>query len=102
MQRWEYKVVALREGHYTEALNEYGRDGWELVSVAPHVHGIPAPAPAPAPAPGGALPMPRAFGRLEDAAAKLTKLGAGDAAAAPAATTSSTLLWVLRRPLSDD
>jgi Domain of unknown function (DUF4177) len=98
MQRWEYKVVALREGHYTEALNEYGRDGWGLVSVAPHVHGIPAPAPAP----GGALPMPRAFGRLEDAAAKLTKLGAGDAAAAPAATTSSTLLWVLRRPLSDD
>lgn len=98
MQRWEYKVVALREGHYTEALNEYGRDGWELVSLAPHVHG----APAPAPDTGGTLPMPRAFGRLEDAAAKLTMLGTGDARAVPAATTSSTLLWVLRRPLSDD
>ena len=98
MQRWEYKVVALREGHYTEALNEYGRDGWELVSVAPNA---PSP-PAPAPEPGGTLPMPRAFGRLEDAAAKLTKLGAGDAPAAPTATTSSTLLWVLRRPLSED
>jgi Domain of unknown function (DUF4177) len=100
MQRWEYKVVALQEGRYTEALNDYGRDGWELVSVAPHARS----APAPAADTGGSLPlpMPRAFGRLEDAAAKLTKLGGADAPAAPAPTSASPLLWVLRRPLDDD
>jgi hypothetical protein len=95
MQRWEYRVVSLRDGRYTEALNEYGRDGWELVSVAPGGNG------AQVPDAGGALPVPRAFGRLEDAAAKLNKLGAGDPAKAPAGP-SSTLLWVLRRPLSEE
>lgn len=98
MQRWEYRVVALREGHYTETLNEYGRDGWELVSVASDVH----EAPAAAPQRGGGIPVPRAFGRLEDAAAKLNKLGAADSTDAPADAASSTLLWVLRRPLSED
>ena len=35
MQRWEYKVVTLRrDEQYTAALNEFGREGWELVSVA--------------------------------------------------------------------
>ena len=96
MQRWEYKVVSLREGHYTEALNENARDGWELVSVASDVRGVPAPDP------GGTMPVPRAFGRLEDAAAKLNKLGAGDSTEAAAATTSTALLWVLRRPLGED
>jgi len=95
MQRWEYRVVSLREGHYTETLNEYGRDGWELVSVTSDV------AEAPAPRRGGTIPVPRAFGRLEDAAAKLNKLGAGDSTEAPAGATSITLLWVLRRPLSE-
>ena len=33
MRRWEYKVVSLRDQQYTAALNEFGRDGWELVSV---------------------------------------------------------------------
>ena len=95
MQRWEYRVVALREGHYTDTLNEYGRDGWELVSVASDLREVPAPE-------RGGLPMPRAFGRLEDAAAKLNKLGAADSTEAQAGATSSTLLWVLRRPLGED
>ena len=87
--------MSLREGQYTETLNEYGRDGWELVSVAPDVHEA-------APHRGGTLPVPRAFGRLEDAAAKLNKLGAADSTEAPGGATSITLLWVLRRPLSED
>lgn len=96
MQRWEYRVVSLSEGHYTAALNEYGRDGWELVSVASDISGVPEPDR------GGALPVPRTFGRLEDAAAKLNKLSGGDPAEAPPGTISTTLLWVLRRPLSED
>ena len=47
--------------------------------------------------------MPRSFGRLEDAAAMVNKLGGSAAEAeAPEPTTSTTLLWVLRRPLDDD
>jgi hypothetical protein len=33
MQRSEYEVVSLRDQQYTAALNEFGLDGWELVSV---------------------------------------------------------------------
>ena len=97
MQQWEYRVVTLRAGHYTEALNEYGREGWELVSVASDVRGAPAQGGS-----AGTTLMPRAFGRLEDAAAKLNKLGSSDAADAPEPTTVTTLLWVLRRPLNED
>jgi hypothetical protein len=97
MQRWEYRVVSLRDGHYTKTLNEYGRDGWELVSVVSDVHEPPAP-----PRKGGTIPVPRALGRLEDAAAKLNKLGGADSAEEAAETASSTLLWVLRRPLDED
>jgi hypothetical protein len=94
MQRWEYRVVSLREGHYTEVLNQYGREGWELVSVTPDVR-------EPDPERGGrTIPVPRALGRLEDAAAKLNKIGADDSSESAPATTP--LLWVLRRPLSDD
>jgi hypothetical protein len=88
--------VSFPNGRYTETLNEYGRDGWELVNIASDVRGV-APT-----EPGSGLPMPRAFGRLEDAAAKLNKLGGSGAAEAPEPTTSTTLLWVLRRPLHDD
>ena len=99
MQRWEYKVVSFRDGHYTESLNAYGRDGWELVGVASDPV---ADDPAPAPARSGGLPMPRALGRLEDAAATLNKLGAGSSApAAPPEAGPTSLLWVLRRPLDD-
>ena len=96
MQRWEYKVVALREGHYTESLNEYGRDGWELVSVAADAQKLEPPTPGKT----RSVPVPRALGRLEDAASKLSNLGTGDSHDAPAAT--SNLMWVLRRPLPDD
>jgi hypothetical protein len=98
MQRWEYRVVALREGRYTETLNEYGREGWELVNVASDVRVVP-PSDSPG---GGTMPVPRAFGRLEDAAAKLNRLGTSESPKPPAPTTSTTLLWVLRRPLSED
>jgi hypothetical protein len=95
MQRWEYKVVSLRDQQYTAALNEFGSDGWELVSVISE----PLEA-ATSPERRGGIPLPRALGRLEGAADKLTKLGASDSAEEPAAT--SRLLWVFRRPLSDD
>jgi hypothetical protein len=95
MQQWEYRVVALRVGHYTEMLNAYGREGWELVSVASDS------VEAPAPQPGRSVPVPRAFERIEDAAAKLNKLGGAESAEAATAPISS-LLWVLRRPLADD
>ena len=97
MQRWEYRVVSLRDGTYTAALNEYGREGWELVSVTSQLQE------ASPPEQGGGLnlPKPRALGRLEDAAAKLNKLGAADATTA-AADATSNLLWVLRRPMDED
>jgi hypothetical protein len=101
VQRWEYRIVSLQKGRYTEALNEYGREGWELISVASDVRGV-AP-PEPGSGSRGGIPMPRSFGRLEDAAAMVDKLGGSAAEAeAPEPTTSTTLLWVLRRPLDDD
>ena len=95
MQRWEYRVVSLRDGQYTAALNEYGQEGWELVDVVAQEPASPASA-----SEGGGLPIPRPVGRLEDAAATIGKIGGGDASAE--ATAPSTLLWVLRRPLDDD
>lgn len=87
----------MRDGHYTRTLNELGREGWELVTVAPDVHDTPA-----APERSGGLPMPRALGRLEDAAAMVSRLDPDDAPPAPApGGTVTTLLWVLRRPLDD-
>jgi hypothetical protein len=96
MQRWEYWVVSLRGQQYTAALNELGREGWELVSV------ISEAVAATAAEQGGTIPMPRALGRLEKAADKLTKLGASDATDEVAAGASSRLLWIFRRPLSHD
>ena len=89
MQRWEYRVVSFRPGRYTESLNEYGRDGWELV-------GVTSEDAVPASEPSRGLPVPGTIGRITDAAAKL-KTFEGDK---PAETTS--LLWVLRRPLEDE
>jgi hypothetical protein len=96
MQRWEYRVVSLRDQQYTAALNEFGLDGWELVNVISE-----AVAP-PRPQRSGAFPLPRALGRIEEAADKLTKLGASDPAEEPSTDATSRLLWVFRRPLSDD
>jgi hypothetical protein len=96
MQRWEYKVVALREGRYTETLNEYGRDGWELVSVTSDARDVSPPEPRTS----RSIPVPRALGRLEDAAAKLNKIGSAEESPTDAPMTA--LMWVLRRPLDDD
>lgn len=85
MERWEYRVVSFRAGHYTEALNEYGREGWELVGVASEEPSAPAQ-------PRGG---PGALGKIGDAAAKLKTLEGEQ----PAETTS--LMWILRRPLED-
>jgi hypothetical protein len=96
MQRWEYKVVSLRDQQYTVALNEFGAEGWELVSV------VSEPLAATSPKRSGSFPMPRAIGRIEEAADKLTKLGASDSAGEAATDATSRLLWVFRRPLNDD
>jgi hypothetical protein len=95
VQRWEYLVVVLRGQQYTAALNEYGRDGWELVSV------VSEPVTPASSERAKGLPLPRSLGRLEEAADKLTKLGAGDAAE-PVAESTSRLLWVFRRPSGDE
>ena len=76
MQRWEYQVISMRDGHYTRTLNELGSEGWELVGSRPDVHDTPA-----APERSGGLPMPRALGRLEDAAAMVSRLDRGRRAA---------------------
>ena len=94
MQRWEYRVVSLQDGTYTSSLNEYGREGWELVTVATQAGVVPAREE------GRGFPLPGAIGRLEDAAGKLTKAAGGSTEPEPG-TPLTTLLWVLRRPLPD-
>lgn len=96
MQRWEYRVVSLRDRQYTAALNEFGRDGWELVSVTSEA------VEATSPGRSGAIPLPRVLGRLEEAADKLTKLGTTDPDAEVPIGATSRLLWIFRRPLSED
>jgi len=96
MQRWEYRVVSLRDQQYTAALNEFGLEGWELVSV------ISEAIAATSPERSGAFPLPRSLGRLEEAADKLTKLGASEPADELPTGANSRLLWVFRRPLIDD
>ena len=94
MQRWEYRVVSLRDKQYTARLNEYGLEGWELVSV------VSEELAAAAAKPDKGIPLPGAFGRIGDAAGKLNKLGAGETAE-PEPAATSRLLWVFRRPLED-
>jgi hypothetical protein len=96
MQRWEYWVVSLRGEQYTAALNELGRDGWELVSV------ISEEVPSTGDKRSRGFPVPRTLGRLEEAADKLTKLGGADAPDDSDSGATSRLLWIFRRPLSDD
>lgn len=96
MQRWEYRVVSLRDQQYTAALNEFGLEGWELVSVTSEAIATTSPERS------GAFPLPRSLGRLEEAADKLTKLGASDPADELPTGATSRLLWVFRRPLIDD
>ena len=94
MIQWEYKVVSFQDGHYTEALNAYGRDGWELVDVASDVHVV-AGREA-----GWNVPMPRAFGKLENVAAKLTEAESKESTAPEPGTIATRFIWVLRRPLA--
>jgi hypothetical protein len=98
MQRWEYKVLSLADGMYTDTLNAYGRAGWELVAVAPDVHEVHAAREEEA---GLPLPVPRALGRIEEAGRRLTKQAGADADE-PQSGVLTTLLWVLRRPLPDE
>jgi hypothetical protein len=97
MDRWEYRVVSLTDGRYTETLNEYGREGWELVGVASDVHVVPGRRTGQ----GRALPLPRALGKLEEVASKLDSSDEGDDAVPEEGTITTTLLWVLRRPLEE-
>ena len=75
-------------------LNDYGRDGWELVTVAPDVHAAPERRES-------GLPVPPGLGKLGEAASRIGELGDGDRGPEPGSTTT-TLLWVLRRPLYVD
>ena len=78
---------------YTSSLNDYARDGWELVTVVPDVHVVPEKR-------EGGLPMPPLGGKLGAAASKLKDLE-GSNEPVPG-TLTTTLLWVLRRPFDDD
>jgi hypothetical protein len=98
MQRWEYKIISLADGTYTDTLNAYGRAGWELVTVAPDVHEIPA---AREEERGFPVPVPRALGRIEEAGKRLTKAAGSEEEPEPEGVRT-TLLWVLRRPLPDE
>jgi len=94
VQRWEYKVISLKDGRYTEALNEYGQSGWELVGIASDVHDQPVRQR------GRGVPIPGALGKLEGAASRFAASGS-DHEPDPGATFT-TLLWVLRRPIDDE
>jgi hypothetical protein len=96
VQRWEYRFVSVPDGQYTSMLNEYGEDGWELVHVAHDVRS------APTQQEGGHLPVPPGLGRIGQAASKLSELEGRDSAAPEPGSISTTLLWVLRRPLDDE
>jgi len=95
VRRWEYRVISLRDGAYTRALNEYGREGWELVTVTL----VPEPAQPETPERTRGVPLPRAIGKLEQAADALQRLE-GEPGAEQA--HGPRLLWVLRRPLRDE
>jgi hypothetical protein len=94
VQHWEYRVVSLTDGQYTSSLNDYARDGWELVNVVPDVHVVPEKRD------GGGLPMPALGGKIGAAAAKLKDLDSSNEPVPGSITT--TFLWVLRRPFDED
>jgi hypothetical protein len=96
VERWEYKVVSFEDGRYTESLNAYAADGWELQAVVPDVREV-AP---PAPGKKRSIPMPGALGLAADAASTLSNV-AKESKPAPVAGTVTTFLWVLRRPVDD-
>ena len=93
-QQWEYRVVSLTDGAYTSSLNDYARDGWELVNVVPDIGVVPEKRE------GGGLPMPALGGKLGAAASKLKDLDSSNEPDPGAIRT--TFLWVLRRPFDED
>ncbi|HST17294.1 MAG TPA: hypothetical protein VLK36_06470 [Gaiellaceae bacterium] len=98
MQRFEFRIISLPPGQYTATLNEYGAEGWDLVTVAHDVRTVPAPRES-----SGGLPMPSGLGKLGQAAEAVSKLGESDTNNEPEpGSVTTTLLWVLRRPLHDD
>ena len=94
LQLYEYRVVSLSDGAFTSSLNDYARDGWELVQVVPDISVVPEKRD------GGGLPMPALGGKLGAAASKLKDLESSNEPAPGTITT--TFLWVLRRPFDDD
>jgi hypothetical protein len=86
----------MPDGRYTSMLNEYGAEGWELVTVAHDVASVPQQQRE------GGLPMPPRLGKLGQAASKRSELEGRDASEPEPGSVSTTLLWVLRRPLDDD
>jgi hypothetical protein len=93
VRRWEYRVVSFHDGRYTAPLNEYGADGWELVSVVNDL-----PAGSTSGGGGSSVPLPGVVGRAQAAASAIDKLGGSSAAPA----SGPALLWILRRPLDED
>lgn len=97
MERYEYRVVSVPDGQYTSMLNEYGAEGWELVTVAHDVRTTPEPREG-----GTGLPMPPAFGKFSRAASKIGELEGREQSAPEPGTLTTVLLWVLRRPLEEE
>jgi hypothetical protein len=96
VQRWEFRVLSLPDGSYTSTLNAYGAEGWELVTVAHDVRTVP-------PRRDTGLPTPPGLGKLGQAAQAVSRLGEiGEPEGPEPGTVTTTLLWVLRRPLDDD
>lgn len=87
-------MVSLTDGQYTSSLNDYARDGWELVNVVPDIAVVPERRE------GGSLPMAALGGKLGAAASKLKDLESSNEPVP--GTIVTTFLWVLRRPFDED
>jgi len=94
LQLYEYRVVSLTDGAFTSSLNDYARDGWELVQVVPDIGVVPEKRE------GGGLPMPALGGKIGAAGSKL-KDPDGSNEPVPGSITT-TFLWVLRRPFDEE
>ena len=103
MDRYEYRVVSVADGQYTSMLNQYGAEGWELVTVAHDVRTTPEVHEGGGGSSLSGIPMP-SLGKFSKAASKLGELDKPkpDPAAPVPGTVSTTLLWVLRRPLPEE
>ena len=90
--------MSLPPGQYTATLNEYGAEGWDLVTVAHDVRTVSERREG-----GSGLPMPPGLGKLGQAAEAMSRFGETESSDLPEpGTVTTTLLWVLRRPLADD